>query len=129
MCRRFFFDGLDFDRSFTAEKTRYEKAKKDYVSSYLAKLSTAQLDEVQVDHLIKTLCTLVLADDKIEKSELFFLAKVKSTLKITDSEVYANFLEYTTLLISLPGKEIVEQEPNVISPTLFDSIFTKDPEA
>lgn len=97
-----YFEGLDhvaeLEAAFDDVKVNGSKS----IERFLTTLENANLNERQEFQLIEVLCRIVMADSKVDDSELHFLHNVKTKLKkFTDVKIIINFPRHVDLLIDI----------------------------
>ena len=97
-----YFDGLDHNAEM---KTAFDDIKANgtkSIDNFFELLKSSELSERQEFQLVEVLVRMVMADGKIEDSELFFMHNIKSTLKqLTDEKLIINFPRHIDLLLDL----------------------------
>lgn len=97
-----YFDGLDHENEM---KIAFEDIKANgtkSIENFFSLLKSSDLSERQEFQLIEVLARMVEADGKVEDSELFFMHKIKSSLKqLTDEKIIINFPHNIDLLLDL----------------------------
>ena len=97
-----YFEGLDH---VTELKAAFDDVKingSKSIERFLKTLGDTDLNERQEFQLIEVLCRIVMADSKVDDSELHFLHNVKTKLKkFTDEKIIINFPRHVDLLIDI----------------------------
>lgn len=97
-----YFEGLDHE---TELKNAFDDMKNNGIVSienFFTLLKISELSEMQEFQLVEVLIRMVMADNRIDESELHFLHQVKTTLKkLTDDKIIINFPQHINLLLNL----------------------------
>jgi uncharacterized tellurite resistance protein B-like protein len=97
-----YFDGMDYDLEL---KNAFNDIKANGVKSiegFFNQLNIIELSERQEIQLLEVLVRIVEADGKIDDSELYFMHKIKSTLKqLSDEKIIINFPRHIDILMDL----------------------------
>lgn len=97
-----YFEGLDHE---TELKNAFEDMKNNGVASienFFALLKISELSEMQEFQLVEVLIRMVMADNRVDESELHFLHKIKTTLKkLTDDKIIIKFPQHINILLNL----------------------------
>lgn len=97
-----YFEGLDHVAELKAAFDDVKVNGSKSIERFLTTLENADLNERQEFQLIEVLCRIVMADSKIDDSELHFLHSVKTKLKkFTDEKIIINFPRHVDLLIDI----------------------------
>lgn len=97
-----YFDGLDHE---TEIKIAFDDIKANgtkSIENFFNLLKSSDLSERQEFQLVEVLARMVEADGKVEDSELFFMHKIKSSLRqLTDEKIIRYFPRHIDLLLDL----------------------------
>jgi uncharacterized tellurite resistance protein B-like protein len=97
-----YFDGLDHDAEIKAAFDDIKSNGTKSIDNFFTQLSSSELSEKQEFQLVEVLARMVEADGKVEDSELFFMHKIRSSLKqLTDEKIIINFPRHIDLLLDL----------------------------
>ncbi len=97
-----YFEGLDHEMEL---KAAFEDMKNNGVTSidnFFSLLQASELSEKQEFQLVEVLIRMVMADNRIDESELHFLHKIKKMLKkLTDNKIIISFPQHINLFLNL----------------------------
>jgi len=86
-----YFMGYDFEESLKSNTENIKANSKNAINQYLQEIVTSDLNDHQEILLIEVLLRMMLADGKIDESELKFLHMAKSKLKTDEQTLIVKF--------------------------------------
>ena len=110
-----YFMGYDFDNPLKSNLENIRVNGKNAINQYLQEIAANDLNEQQEILLIEVVLRMILADAKVEESELMFLQMVKSKLKTDEQTMIVKFPEQISYLMDLNNYGLHEEFTNEIS--------------
>ena len=110
-----YFMGYDFEEQLKNTIENIKVNGKNAINQYLQEIATNGLNEHQEILLIEVLLRIILADEKVEESEIKFLQMVKARLKIDEQTLIVKFPHHIEVLMDFNNYGLHEEFTNEIS--------------
>ncbi|WP_173972802.1 tellurite resistance TerB family protein [Flavobacterium bizetiae] len=110
-----YFMGYDFEEQLKITIKNIKVNVKNAINQYLQEIATNGLNEHQEILLIEVLLRIILADEKVEESEIKFLQMVKAKLKIDEQTLTVKFPHHIEFLMDFNNYGLHEEFTNEIS--------------
>ena len=104
-----YFMGYDFEESLKDNIEYIKMNGKDAINQYIQEILTNNLNEHQEILLIEVILRIILADSKVEESELKFLQIAKSKLKTDEQTLIVNFPQHIDYLMDFNNYGLHEE--------------------
>ncbi|MEI6313087.1 MAG: hypothetical protein WCP57_12570 [Bacteroidota bacterium] len=110
-----YFMGYDFENPLKSNLENIKVNGKNAINQYLQEIASNDLNEQQEILLIEVVLRMILADAKVEESELKFLQMVKSKLKTDEQTLIVKFPQQISYLMDFNNYGLHEEFTNEIS--------------
>jgi uncharacterized tellurite resistance protein B-like protein len=110
-----YFMGYDFENPLKSNLENIRVNGKNAINQYLQEIAAKDLNSNQEILIIEVVLRIILADAKVEESELMFLQMVKSKLKTDEQTMIIKFPAQTSYLMDLNNYGLREEFTNEIS--------------